>query len=87
MSLSIAQIDVEISPISRLSSCMHAYDQRSLENIDNAISDCKIASTNGNADAVVYLLRAYYFNGKYATAQAFVYLESYKCLLCKYLQN
>ena len=68
MSLSTAQIDVETTaPISRLSYCIHAYDQRSLENIDNAISDCRIASTNGDADAVVYLLRAYYFKGKYAT--------------------
>ena len=68
MSLSTAQIDVETTaPISRLSSCIHEYDQRSLENIDNAISDCRIASTNGDADAVVYLLRAYYFKGKYAT--------------------
>ncbi len=53
--------------------CINTYNERSRNNIDSVISNClkaseaSIAVSMNNLEAVIYLLRSYYFKGKYAT--------------------
>ena len=53
-----------------LDDCINAYNGRSLRNIDNVISICRASLEKDKAsgpEPAIYLLRSYYFKGKYAT--------------------
>jgi len=41
------------------------YNQRSSETIDAVIINCMVAASDENPEAIIYLLKAYYFKGKY----------------------